>query len=50
MKDTIKNLIELCKNVKRVLEVIVGLLKNRISVSKEPINKKCHIEEIIKKK
>jgi hypothetical protein len=36
--------------VKRILEVIVGLLKDRVSASKEPANKKCHVEEIVKKK
>ncbi|PKC65352.1 hypothetical protein RhiirA1_442341 [Rhizophagus irregularis] len=45
-----QNPTELRKNVKRVLEVIVGLLKDRISASEEPTNKKCHVEEIIKEK
>jgi hypothetical protein len=36
--------------VKRILEVIVGLLKDRVSVSEEPANKKRRVEEIIKKK
>ncbi|GBB92986.1 hypothetical protein RclHR1_20960003 [Rhizophagus clarus] len=49
-EDAIKNPAELRKNVKRILEVIVGLLKDRISASEEPANKKCRVEEIIKKK
>jgi len=36
--------------VKRVLEVIVGLLKDRVSASEEPANKKRCVEDIIKKK
>jgi len=31
---------ELRKNVKRVMEVIVGLLKDRVDVEKEPATKK----------
>ncbi|GBC21314.2 hypothetical protein GLOIN_2v1678071 [Rhizophagus irregularis DAOM 181602=DAOM 197198] len=31
---------ELCKNVKRVMEVIVGLLMERVTVEKEPAKKK----------
>ncbi|GBB90084.1 hypothetical protein RclHR1_16980006 [Rhizophagus clarus] len=41
-EDALKNSTELCKNVKRVLEVIVGLLKDRVSASEEPANKKRH--------
>ncbi|GBB85885.1 hypothetical protein RclHR1_01840046 [Rhizophagus clarus] len=41
---------ELRKNVKRVLEVIVGLLKDRAVGSEELATKKRHVEEIIKKK
>ncbi|GBB91162.1 hypothetical protein RclHR1_18300001, partial [Rhizophagus clarus] len=48
--DIIKNPTKLRKNVKRTLEVIVGLLKDRVSASDEPANKKHHVEEIIKKK
>jgi hypothetical protein len=36
--------------VKRVLEVIVDLLKNRVVGNEEPTTKKCRVEEIIKKK
>jgi len=36
--------------VKRILEVIVGLLKDRALGSEEPATKKCRVEEIIKKK
>ncbi|PKY59181.1 hypothetical protein RhiirA4_481712 [Rhizophagus irregularis] len=49
-EDAIKNPTELRKNVKRVLEVIVGLLKDRVSASDKPANKKRRVEEIIKKK
>src|SRR2546421_11536886 len=49
-EDAIKNPTELRKNVKRVLEVIVGLLKDRVSASEEPTNKKRRVEDIIKKK
>ncbi|CAG8753958.1 12406_t:CDS:2 [Gigaspora rosea] len=35
---------ELCKNVKRVMEVIVGLLKDRVDVEKEPVTKKQRIQ------
>jgi hypothetical protein len=36
--------------VKRVLEVIVGLLKDKAVGSKEPATKKHCVKEIIKKK
>ena len=42
--------ISLTKNVKRVLEVIVGLLKDRALGSEEPATKKRRVDEIIKKK
>ena len=41
---------DLRKNVKRILGVIVGLLKDRVSTSEEPANKKRRVEAIIKKK
>jgi len=34
---------ELHKNVKRVMEVIVGLLKDRVDVEKEPAMKKQRV-------
>ncbi|RGB38810.1 hypothetical protein C1646_691570 [Rhizophagus diaphanus] len=49
-EDALKDDTELRKNVKRVLEVIVGLLKDRAIGSEEPTTKKRHVEEIIKKK
>src|SRR4051812_49838365 len=49
-KDALKDDTELRKNVKRVLEVIVGLLKDRALGSEEPANKKRHVKKIIKKK
>ncbi|PKK60063.1 hypothetical protein RhiirC2_762119 [Rhizophagus irregularis] len=50
VKDALKDDTELRKNVKRVLEVIVGLLKDRAVGSEEPATKKRRVEEIIKKK
>src|ERR1043165_8153365 len=49
-EDALKDSTDLRKNVKRILEVIVGLLKDRVSASDEPANKKRRVEEIIKKK
>jgi hypothetical protein len=49
-ENALENSTELCKNVKRVLEVIVGLLKNRAVSSKKLVTKKRHVKEIIKKK
>ena len=49
-EDALKDSTDLRKNVKRVLEVIVGLLKDRVTASKEPASKKRRVEEIIKKK
>ena len=42
---------DLCKNVKRVIEVVVGLLKDRLEcVGEEPDRKKARIEEYCSKK
>ena len=49
-EDALDDPTELRKNVKRVLEVIVGLLKDRVLVSDEPTNKKRRVQEKIKKK
>ncbi len=49
-EDALKDDTELRKNVKRILEVIIGLLKDRVVSSKEPATKKHRVEEIIKKK
>jgi hypothetical protein len=49
-EDALKDSTDLRKNVKRILEVIVGLLEDRVSASEEPANKKRRVEEIIKKK
>ncbi|PKY23239.1 hypothetical protein RhiirB3_206698 [Rhizophagus irregularis] len=38
-EDALKDSTELLKNVKRILEVIMGLLKDRVSASEEPTNK-----------
>ena len=50
IEDALKDDTELRKNVKRVLEVILGLLKDRALGSEEPATKKRRVEEIIKKK
>ncbi|POG75358.1 hypothetical protein GLOIN_2v1565907 [Rhizophagus irregularis DAOM 181602=DAOM 197198] len=49
-EDALKDDTKLRKNVKRVLEVIVGLLKDRAVGSEELATKKRRVEEIIKKK
>ncbi|GBC19412.2 hypothetical protein GLOIN_2v1557277 [Rhizophagus irregularis DAOM 181602=DAOM 197198] len=49
-ENALKDDTELRKNVKRVLEVIVGLLKDRAVGSEELATKKRHIKEIVKKK
>ncbi|CAG8609194.1 2598_t:CDS:2, partial [Funneliformis caledonium] len=49
-ENALQDDIELRKNVKRILEVIVGLLKDRALGSEEPTTKKSCVEEIIKKK
>ncbi|RIA84911.1 hypothetical protein C1645_831565 [Glomus cerebriforme] len=42
---------DLCKNVRRVMEVIIGLLKDRLeSVDEEPDRKRARIEEYYSKK
>ena len=48
-QKTLKDPTELRKSVKRILEVIVGLLKDRISASDEHASKKCRVEAKIKK-
>ncbi len=37
------------KNIKRILEIIISLLKNKVSISNEPISKKHYKKEKIKK-
>src|SRR3954454_13200289 len=49
-EDALKDSTDLRKNVRRILEVIVGLLKDRVTASEEPANKKRRVKEIIKKK
>ncbi|RGB28795.1 hypothetical protein C1646_767387 [Rhizophagus diaphanus] len=46
VENTLKDSTELRKNVKRILEVIVGLLMDRASASSEPATKKRRVEEI----
>jgi len=48
-EEALKDDTELRKSVKRVLEVIVGLLKDRVSASDEPANKKRRVLEKIKR-
>lgn len=40
---------ELCKNVKRVMEVIVGLLKDRVEVEKEPAMNRQRVQGYFEK-
>src|SRR5581483_9542042 len=47
-EDALEDSTELCKNVKKILEVIVGLLKDRALASEEPTTKKRRVEEKIK--
>lgn len=49
-EDALDDDTELCKNVKRIVEVFMGLLKDRVSASDEPAFKKRRAEEKIKKK
>jgi len=49
-EDALDDDTDLRKNVKRILEVIVGLLKDRVSVSDEPSSKRRRVQEKIKKK
>jgi hypothetical protein len=44
-----ENEAELRKSVKQVMEVIVGLLKDRVDAEKEPKNKKARVQEYLKK-
>ena len=46
--DALEDLTELHKSVKRILEVIVGLLKDRMEASDEPTSKKQRVLEKIK--
>ncbi|PKY61961.1 hypothetical protein RhiirA4_487663 [Rhizophagus irregularis] len=51
LKDRLEEEKDLCKNVKRVMEVVVGLLKDRLEcVGEEPDRKKAKIEEYHLKK
>jgi hypothetical protein len=40
---------ELCKNVKRVMEIIVGLLRERVDVEKKPAMKKQWVQGFFEK-
>lgn len=46
--DALEDQTELRKSVKRILEVIVGLLKDRMEASDEPASKKQRVLEKIK--
>jgi hypothetical protein len=49
-KSAVKENPELLRsNVKRVIGIIVGLLKDRVSVDSSPSSKRTRIEKIIKK-
>ncbi|RGB33831.1 hypothetical protein C1646_761321 [Rhizophagus diaphanus] len=45
LKENLKKKKELCKNVKRMIEIIVGLLKDRVDVKKELAIKKQRVQE-----
>jgi hypothetical protein len=49
LKESSEDEKELCKNVKRVMKVIVRLLGERVDVEKEPKNKKARVQEYLKK-
>ena len=49
MKEGSKEEQELRKNVKRVMEVIVRLLKDRLDVEKEPALKKQRVQGFFEK-
>ena len=50
LKFVIKNNPELLRsNVKRIISIIVGLLKDRVSVDSSPASKRARIKKIIKK-
>src|SRR5436305_1661267 len=44
-----ENVAELHKNVKRVMEVIVGLMKERVEVEREPSKKRQTVQEYLEK-
>ncbi|CAG8516720.1 385_t:CDS:2 [Dentiscutata erythropus] len=44
LKEGLEEEKELCKNMKRVMEVIVRLLKDRVDVEKEPVTKKQWVQ------
>src|ERR1043165_355898 len=48
-EDALDDDTELHKNVKRILEVLVGLLKDRVSVSDEPSSKRRRVQETLRK-
>ena len=50
MKSAVKDNSELLRsNVKRIIGIIVGLLKDRVSVDNSPASKRARIKKIIKK-
>jgi hypothetical protein len=50
MKSAIKDSPELLhSNVKRVISIIVGLLKDRVNVDSSPDSKRARIKKFIKK-
>ena len=50
LKSAVKENLELLQsNVKRVIGIIVGLLKDRVSVDSSPVSKRTRIKKFIKK-
>jgi len=45
MKDDVK----LCRGVKKIMKVIVGLLKDRVEVDDSPDSKRARTKKFIKK-
>ena len=49
-KTAIKENLDVLRNsVKKIIEIIVSLLKDRITVDSSPANKKARIKKIVKK-
>ena len=49
MKEKSEEEKELRKNVKQVMEVIVGLLKDRVDIEKKPAMKRQRVQEYFEK-
>ena len=49
LKENLEEEKELRKNVKQVMEVIVGLLKDRVDIEKEPATTRQRVQEYFEK-